>query len=178
MKEKRIYGCDNILIRIAELTDAPNIAKVNIDTWKNTYQGIVSDEYLNNLSYEQREQAIKNIINIDNDKKFVYVAEDNRDGVIGFISCGKERENDKIYAGEIYAVYILKKFQNLGIGKLLFNCAIEILEEDNLIPIIVWALEENKYACNFYEVMGGRKIKERYIHIGNQKIKEVAYGFV
>ncbi|WP_326910744.1 hypothetical protein [Sedimentibacter sp. MB31-C6] len=49
-------------VREAELTDAFSIAKVNIDSWRNTDKGIIADEYLNNLNYEKKEQAMKNII--------------------------------------------------------------------------------------------------------------------
>lgn len=168
-----------MIIRSAELADASDIAKVNIETWKSTYKGIIDDEYLRSLSYEHREQAIKNlIINSSSDKKYVFVAEDNTYGVIGFATCGIERENDEIFKGELYSIYILKKFQNKGIGKLLYNSVIQRLKENNLIPMIIWVLEENRQARNFYELRGGRKIWERYILIGSQEIKEVAYGFM
>lgn len=166
-----------MIVRSAELTDASSIAKVNIETWKSTYKGIIEDEYLDSLSYEQREQAIKSlIINSSLNKKYVFVAEDNTNGVIGFASCGIERENDEIFKGELYSIYILKEFQNKGIGKLLYNSVIQKLQENNLIPMIIWILKENRQARNFYELMGGKKIKERYINIDSQEIKEVAYG--
>lgn len=168
-----------MVIRSAEINDAMSIAKVNIETWKSTYKGIIDNEYLYNLSYENREQVVKNIIiNSSTNKKFVFVAEDNIEGVIGFASCGKERENDSAFIGEVYSVYILKMFQNIGIGKLLCDCAISKLKEVNLFPVIIWVLEKNQQACHFYESIGGRRVKERYIVIGNQELKEVAYGFV
>lgn len=164
-----------MIVRLAESADASSIAKVNVDTWKSTYKGILTDEYLDNLSYEHREQITRN--NIIKDKKVIFVAEDSIYGVVGFTSCGKVRENDNIFKGELYSIYILKAFQNKGIGKLLCNCAMQKLKENNLFPMVVWVLEENQQARNFYELMGGRKIKNRYIHIGNQELKEVAYGF-
>lgn len=167
-----------MIIRSAELTDASGIAKVNIETWKSTYKNIINDEYLDSLSYEQREHAIKNIINSSSDKKYVFIAEDGTGDVIGFASCGIVRENDEIFKGELYSIYILKEFQNKGIGKLLYNIAIQKLQENNLFPMIIWVLEENRQARKFYELMGGRKIRERYIHIGSQEIKEVAYEFM
>lgn len=167
-----------MIIRLAELTDASSIAKVNTETWKSTYKNIIDDEYLDSLSYEQREHAIKNIINSSSDKKYVFIAEDGTGDVIGFASCGIVRENDEIFKGELYSIYILKEFQNKGIGKLLYNIAIQKLQENNLFPMIIWVLEENRQARKFYELMGGRKIRERYIHIGSQEIKEVAYEFM
>lgn len=42
-------------IRLATLEDAAAIAKVQVDTWQKAYRGILSDEQLDSLSYEQRE---------------------------------------------------------------------------------------------------------------------------
>ncbi|HAQ40539.1 MAG TPA: GNAT family N-acetyltransferase [Clostridiales bacterium] len=167
-----------MIIRKAELTDAQSIAEVNVGTWKSAYKGILDDEYLDNLSCEQREQAIKNIINSSDDKRFIFVAEDSASGVIGFASCGKARESNGSFKGELYSVYIVKTFQNIGIGKLLCNCAIEKLKENNLFPMIIWVLEKNAHACKFYELIGGRRIGERHIHIGYGEYKELAYGFM
>lgn len=49
-------------IRKAILADAASIAKVQVDSWRTTYQGIVSEEFLSAMSYEDREQKWKNSI--------------------------------------------------------------------------------------------------------------------
>lgn len=41
--------------RKAKISDIPGIVKIHVDTWKVTYQGIFSKEYLQNLSYEINE---------------------------------------------------------------------------------------------------------------------------
>jgi len=43
-----------MIIRKAKLDDATGIAKVHVDSWRTTYKGIIPDDFLNNLSYEQR----------------------------------------------------------------------------------------------------------------------------
>lgn len=131
------------------------------------------------MSYETREQAVKKLIsNFYANKKFVFVAEESKDGIIGFATCGIERKNDKNFKGELYSIYILREFQKQGIGKMLFNCVIQKLKENKLVPMIIWVLEENKQTRNFYELMDGAKIKERYINIGRREKKEVAYCFM
>ncbi|WP_312833232.1 GNAT family N-acetyltransferase [Sedimentibacter saalensis] len=168
-----------MIIREAKISDVLSIAKVNVDTWRSAYRGILSNEYLNNLSYEQREQAMKNIIN--NSKKdeiSIFVAEESTNGIVGFSTCGRERSNDEIYHGELYAIYIIKEYQNKGIGRVLFNHVQERLSTQKLQPMLIWVLEDNKPACNFYEIRGGSRIKERYINIENEILKEVAYGFI
>jgi len=40
-------------IREASVEDASAIARVAVDTWKTAYRGIIDDNYLNSLSYEE-----------------------------------------------------------------------------------------------------------------------------
>jgi hypothetical protein len=44
----------SLVIREAAPADAPGIARVHVDTWRTTYQGIVPDQFLARLSYEAR----------------------------------------------------------------------------------------------------------------------------
>ena len=71
-----------IKIRKAVLADVKGIAKVHVDSWKTTYTNIIPEEYLNNLTYESREQIWKN--NIPNGD--VYVAENSEGQIVGSIS--------------------------------------------------------------------------------------------
>ncbi|MBP1084252.1 hypothetical protein ACFFJQ_06655 [Bacillus capparidis] len=43
-------------IRKATKEDAAEIAKVHVDSWRTTYKNIVSDTYLAQLNYEDREK--------------------------------------------------------------------------------------------------------------------------
>lgn len=172
-------GGITMIIREATLADALSIAKVHIDTWRTTYKGIVSDEYLNGLTYDKKEKIWQNIIDdAMKDEKHIFVAEDEEVGVIGFTSCGPEREGEDLYKGEIYAIYIIKEFQNRGIGKLLFNRVVEKINELKIHSMIIWALEDNHSACNFYKSNGGKKVKEKCIKIGDGTFKEIAYEWL
>lgn len=165
-----------MIIREANLSDAFSIAKVNVDTWRTTYKGTVSDEYLNELSFHKMEKKWTNFINNSSrDKKYIFVADDDENGVIGFASCGIEREIVNSSNGELYAIYIMEDYQNRGIGRLLFNCVVKKLEELKFNFMLIWALEDNHEACQFYELMGGKKVKQKYIKIGSDTFNEVAY---
>ena len=43
--------------------------------------------------------------------------------------------------------------------------------------MLVWVLQDNRPACHFYEVLGGKKVKEKTIEIGGANLVEVAYGW-
>jgi len=62
-------------IRVANVPDAAAIAKVHVDSWRTTYTGIVPDEYLAQLSYEQQGQGWRDILSTHGTEEFVYVAE-------------------------------------------------------------------------------------------------------
>jgi len=156
-------------IRKAECKDVKGIAKVHVDSWWSTYKGIISESYLESLSYQEKENFWKEVPDLNK----VYVALHNGD-VIGFISYGPS-QIDKI-DGEIYAFYLLENFQRLGIGKKLFEEAISSLYELGYKSVVVWVFDENPCKA-FYEQFQPKKIGEETIEIEKKKHKEIAYGW-
>lgn len=162
-----------ITIRKAILSDAKGIAKVHVDSWKTTYANIVSDEYLSNLTYESRERMWTNGI----PNGGVYVAENHEGIIVGFSTGGKERSgNYNGYDGEIFAIYILKKYQGKGIGKALVKPVIDEIKEMGLNSMLVLVLKDNTSRL-FYESLGGRKIDTVEVEIGGMKFSELVYGW-
>ena len=53
----------------------------------------------------------------------------------------------------------------------------EILKERGYEEVLLWCLEENKNARNFYEKVGGKLYKERLFKIGNIYYNEVSYKY-
>lgn len=172
-KGEELMNHGNLNIRKAVLSDAEGIAKVHVDCWKTTYNNIVPDQFLNNLTYESRVQVWKN--NIPNGG--VYIAE-NKDGeIIGFSSGGKERSgNYKEFEGELYAIYILKEHQSKGIGKALVKPIIDEIKEMGLNSMLVLVLKDN-ISRLFYEALGGKKIDTVEVDIAGKRLFELVYGW-
>lgn len=162
-----------MIIREAKLEDAKGIGKVHVDSWKTTYEHIVPSEYLENLTYESREQLWLN--NIPNGG--VYVAENTDGEIVGFSSGGKERSNKyKNFEGEIYAIYILKEYQGQGIGKELIKPIVKEMKPMGINSMLVLVLKENP-ARYFYEALGGKNIDTVDIEIAGKKLSECVYGW-
>lgn len=161
------------IIRKAILTDAKGIAKVHVDSWKTTYTNIVPAEYLNNLTYESREQMWTNAIPYGG----VYVAESSDGIIVGFSKGGKERSGKYIgYDGELYAIYILKEYQGKGIGTALVKPIIDEMNGMGINSMVVLVLEDNT-SRQFYESLGGKKIDTVEVDIGGKKLSELVYGW-
>ncbi|KPB05989.1 GNAT family N-acetyltransferase [Bacillus sp. CHD6a] len=164
---------ESIKIRKAILSDSKGIAKVHVDSWKTTYANIVPDEYLNNLSYESREQIWINSI----PNGGVYVAENNQGQIVGFSSGGKERSGKYVgYDGELYAIYILKEYQGQGVGKALVQPIVEEIIGMGFNTMVVLVLKDN-VSCLFYEALGGKKLDVFDVQIAGKKLTEVVYGW-
>lgn len=160
-------------IRKAVLADAKGIAKVHVDSWKTTYENIIPDEYIKQLSYEKRERLWKEGI----PKGGVFVAVNEEGKIVGFSSGGKERTGKyPHFSGELYAIYILKEFQGKGLGRLLVQSVMKELMLENMTTMMVLVLEDNS-ACHFYELMGGKKISSIEVDFTGTKLTELVYGW-
>jgi L-amino acid N-acyltransferase YncA len=168
-----MMGVDHMLIRQATISDASAIAKVHVDGWRSTYRGIVPDEYLDSLSYDDRTKRWKQTFELG---KTVFVAQDEDGNIVGFANGGVERSGDPFYKGELYAIYLLKPFQGRGLGRQLVQAVLKDLEKSNLRSFLIWVLEENP-SRYFYEKLCGREVKRQEIEIGGVMLQEIAYGW-
>ncbi|WHY62498.1 GNAT family N-acetyltransferase [Cytobacillus firmus] len=160
-------------IRTAKLSDAGGIAKVHVDSWRTTYKNIIPEEFLENLSYQSREELWINII----PQGIVFVAENDEGQIVGFSSGSKERSGDyKEYQGELSSIYILKEFQGQGIGKALVKSVIRELGKSGMNTMLVFVLADNNSTL-FYEAMGGKVIDKIEVEIAGKKLNELVYGW-
>jgi GNAT superfamily N-acetyltransferase len=166
----------NFIIRRANVGDAAGIAEVHTNSWKTTYTGIIAEEILINLDKDERTRRWREIISDPEGKQAVFVVEMGDGRIIGFSSAGAERSGDPIYDGEISAIYLLKEYQRLSIGRRLFSVAAQELAVRGFQSLLVRVLTANS-SCRFYEALGGIKLGEGEAHIGGSAYSDVAYGW-
>ncbi len=145
-----------ITIREANQDDAYGIAKVYVEGWRSTYQGIVPDDHLAHMTYEQLEQRWSRILNSGDG--FVFVAEDGPENIVGFIWGGPEHQGAPGYTGELHAIYILQRYQGQDIGRRLTQALVRKMLEDGLELMIVWVLRDNP-SRRFYEKLGAKLVR-------------------
>ncbi|NRA62830.1 MAG: GNAT family N-acetyltransferase [Pseudobacteriovorax sp.] len=150
-------------IRYAVTADATGIGSVHIDSWRETYTGIVPETHLATLSKENSQKMWTTIIGQPKPDSFVKVAVAD-DQIVGFVSCGRARDKDLAYEGEVYAIYLRKQFQGLGIGKAMFQSTMEGLRERSMGTFYLWVLADNPTVA-FYRAQGGR--------LGGDKVEEI-----
>lgn len=160
-------------IRPAVTEDAPGIARVHIDAWLTTYRGLMPDELLDRRSLAEQQAMWDQ--SLRSQRTSTIVAEEDGQ-VIGFASFGPERGNDRRYQGELYAIYIRQTHQRKGIGQALMCAAAGGLLAQYYPNMMLWVLSTNP-ARQFYEMLGGKYLRERTAEWEGVLLHEVAYGW-
>ncbi|HQO08604.1 MAG TPA: GNAT family N-acetyltransferase [Clostridiales bacterium] len=169
-------------IKKATSADCSGIAKVHVDCWKTTYQGLMPDGKLDSLSYEKSAEKWKEFFIKKDGAKFqdaVLAAVDGKGDMIGFCAGGMNRKTSKRtsgYEGEIKAIYILKQHQKKKIGTKLLLLFEEMFRKNGIFSYIIWVLKDNP-SKEFYKKTGGKLITTKTYVIGGAKLKGLCYGY-
>jgi ribosomal protein S18 acetylase RimI-like enzyme len=165
-----------LAIRSAQIEDVPAMARVQVDTWRTAYAGIVPDEFLANLSYERCQANWIERFNNPEGDIHIFVVEDQPGQIVAIASGGPLRDRLTGFDGELYVLYVLKSFQGLGYGKQLVTQVAHDLASRGYHSLVIWVLKDNP-ACRFYEKLGGRMIAEKTVEIGGKELRDVAYAW-
>ena len=163
-----------IVIRAATLADAPDIARVHVASWQATYTGLLPQAYIDARTYERRLEHWQR--NLGGQHRGLIYGATVHDMVIGFAAAGSARDPSLRCAGELYALYLLARWQRQGIGRRLFDTVRTALQKRGYPTMMLWVLAENP-ACHFYAHLGGRPLARRPETLGAKVFEEIAYGW-
>jgi ribosomal protein S18 acetylase RimI-like enzyme len=159
-------------LRQARPSDAADLARIYIESWQDTYAGILPHHVLAGMSLKRHVTRWRGAVRSGQ----VLVAEADKDGVIGLASLGPARDRGLGFDGEIYTLYVDPAFLGLGTGKALLHGAFETLKERHFTSCLVWSHARNN-ARFFYEAMGGQRVAERTTRMGGAPVPEIAFGW-
>jgi ribosomal protein S18 acetylase RimI-like enzyme len=162
----------NISYREATVSDCVAVARTHVESWRQSFVGIVPQTFLDKMSVENRSKAFEKRFSEDSYK--MYVAEER--GVIGFVDFGEPREIIDTYEAELFAIYLLPEFHRKGIGGRLFNLCIDNLVMNGKSSMYLFALEVSQYK-SFYEKKGGKVVGRKQIEIESIMFDELVYGW-
>ena len=164
-------------VRTARPADAADLARVYIESWQDTYAGVISHTLLGAMSlkgHTTRWQAA--IRNAERSSGAVLVAEDDHHGVIGLASLGAARDSGTGFDGEVYTLYVDPAFLGRGTGRALLSGAFDAFKERRLRSCLIWAHARNN-ACFFYEAMGGHRVATRTTRLMGELTPEIGFGW-
>ncbi len=133
-----------IIIRDMVEKDYERKGYIHYISWIETYKELMNPRYLEKHSLERCIDIARNY------PENTLVAE-CEDKIVGFAAYNKSSdfEDDK---GEVYALYVLKDYQKMGVGKALMDECIKRLASFKYVN--VWVLHNNTQAILWYEKYG------------------------
>ncbi len=114
-------------IRPGTQADIEEVSHAYAEAWRTTYQGITPDAFVKGMTAGAAAQIFRDSLQPNEFSYFFYVAQAPGGRLVGFADGGKERSNPQSGLGELYAIYLLKEFQQQGAGRKLFEASVESL---------------------------------------------------
>lgn len=158
------------MIRIATRADAPDIAKVHVESWQTTYHNIVKPEILKASTLEKRTKLWEMIL--QENQHYVLVALNDGNQLIGFIDSYLPQQES---IGDINAFYILQAYQRQWIGKKLLKQVLLQAQKQQCQELKIEVFNENPN-CIFYEKMGAICIDEKDAAEYGNNLKTLIYS--
>lgn len=167
------------MVRKAGIKDIEAISAVQIQSWKETYPGIMPQKKLDGMSMERSSRHWQAIFC----GGYTVLAAETEGRVVGFAAGGKKFEYQNCETGlanacdcELEALYLLKEFHSRGMGKALFHRFADLMRQEKKHVMTVWVAEKNP-STGFYEAMGGELVDRMALVVCKVPVPAICYRF-
>lgn len=149
------------MVRLARLADADAIARVHVASWHAAYGALIPAGRLAAFTVPVRTAAWRR--NLTGDARMRTTVVERDGAIVGFAAIGPSR--DLAGWGEIWAIYVDPAVWGTGVGSALFADALAALAARGLPRVLLWVLEGNQRALQFYQgsgfvLDGARKVED------------------
>lgn len=166
-------------IEKASKADAAKIAAVNMQSWRETYPGIMPQSILDNLKLESFLTHWEKVISAEGCLLVVKMGDDVIGFAAGGVNCpreGCETNMANACESELGAMYLLADYHKMGIGKALFNAFAAEMRASGYRSMVLWVAKKNP-ACDFYRSTGGKEIDAKITTVCGVGIPVIAYCY-
>ena len=142
-----------MIVRLATAADADPIGRVQVETWRAAYSGLMPDDAIASFDLEGRQRLWREgLAREPRPGSATFVAEVEGE-VVGFASVGRARDGEA-GEGELYAIYLHPSHWDRGIGRALLERAEESLRASGFERALLWVLMGNERGERFYSAGG------------------------
>ena len=154
-----------VTVRLARAADADEIGRIQVETWRAAYRGLMADEAIAEFDISARQRLwCEGLARTPRPGSATFVVEDGGE-VVGFASVGAARDGEAEQEAELYAIYLHPSRWGRGIGRALLQRAEESMRSSGFREAVLWVLEGNERGERFYRAAG-------WEHDGGSKLDE------
>lgn len=139
----------NFDVRRAEPADASDMARVHVDTWRETYRGIMKDAVLDDPGLFSWRKKFWAAALTDRKYRQNSVAVASHEGDLVGIAMAGPNSGDMNGPQQLHLLYTYAAFHGSGMGAALLNAVIDPAE-----PATLWVADPNPRAQAFYRKNG------------------------
>jgi len=143
-----------VTVRLAGAADADEIGRIQVETWRAAYTGLMPSEAIAEFDIAARQRLWREgLARTPRPGSATFVVEDGGE-VVGFASVGAARDGEAEQEAELYAIYLHPSRWGRGIGRALLRRAEESMRSSGFREAVLWVLEGNERAERFYRAAG------------------------
>jgi len=106
-----------VTVRLAGAADADEIGRIQVETWRAAYTGLMPDEAVARFDVAARQQLWREgLARTPRPGSATFVVEDAGE-LVGFASVGAARDGEAEKEAELYAIYLHRSRWDRGIGR-------------------------------------------------------------
>ena len=140
----------SLAVRPARVGDAPQMARVNVRCWQETYRGLMSDAVLDDPGFLAVRERFWTAALTDERYRENRVAVAERAGeLIGIAMSGPPLDVGAAWARQLYVLYVYAADHGSGAGSALLNAVVDPAES-----VALWVADPNPRAQAFYRKHG------------------------
>lgn len=166
-----------VIVRTAELGDAPAMGRAHVEAWQGAYRGIMPDAFLDALDADERATTWHDVIernpNPDEGRRLVV----DLDGqTVGLALVWPARGDDEKAVGELILINLVPSSWGTGAGTTLLHECVRSLATLGFDEAVLWVARDNGRARRFYEREGWSSDgAARADDVGGAVVEEVRY---
>ncbi|HEV7653618.1 MAG TPA: GNAT family N-acetyltransferase [Mycobacteriales bacterium] len=145
----------DVAVRAARPADVPEIARIQIETWRTAYRRFLPASVLAALDQEQAAAAWGAAVREPPSPAHHVLVATEGDTLVGFAAVGPSEEEDAA-PGEaaVAALLVEPRWGRRGHGSRLLAATVEYLTADAMTRLVAWVPDGDRASAAFYESAG------------------------
>jgi GNAT superfamily N-acetyltransferase len=149
----------DITLRQRVASDADRMAALHTESWRSSYRGILSDEYLDGAIFDERRNYWQKSFSASEPERGFILTVERAGEVVAFVSVYLNEEPE--YGALLHNLHVRPYLKGHGLGKLLMSEAARWVLARDVQQMYLWVFEANSEARTFYEALNGKAIEQK-----------------